>query len=421
MNPLEKAMIAWSMNIDIDPQKVDQLDTFKFKIALKLSGINFNQQKLLSFKIFKYILGIKIEFLREKVDSYVEIHPDQQKEVDATFSTFSKLYWKKDEITETDNKANKLFQENFNLNPKKNHEIPDFAQLLHPYLNNANPLVKSTPLEERKDLEGAGTRTKKAFVFLEKLQDFKEGHIIFDGIKYTPITSHQFGLSTGQFVSSGSFSSRELVLVDFEQSPHLQEHYNELVSLLESAKKNGTLNPSTEVSTLLQIIKTYVRTEIFPTCNNPSLENETEQAIEEYRTNHPDSRLMLKDEKDSVSVVPIDYFVEKKLGVCRHHALVTALLIDRLISEHGDSLIPNGVVQHVRDIIKTDNEAFAHVWLTLVESNGTKWHIDTLWDMVEDLSDSTGVDNLKKIYGPTAIDNQLAKANIALEKAQKTL
>jgi hypothetical protein len=307
----------------------------------------------------------------------------------------------------------------------RNIKLGKPALPIEPEANNigaTEPHIPEFELEGELDdvLDNIGVRTKAANAFLKELVNYQwnayGSQIEFNHQLYTPIASNQFGFSKRKLISCGSSHEREFILCDFERSPLLKEHYKKLVKRLKKAIPPGSHSVPSAVG--LSLIMSYIRKEIFPYDEDFNLTEATKKAVKAYKTTHPKHHLMLKNGMDSIPVVPIDYFVEQQIGVCRHHALVAAMLIDKLMDKYGGILIPKGIVQHVRDNMKKGG---AHVWVVLIEPDGTKWHFDTLWQMAGRLSNSTYRTIFEQTYGATVLRNQDIKTDFALRVAQKGL
>lgn len=290
------------------------------------------------------------------------------------------------------------------------------------HIGATEPRIPEFELEGELDdvLDNIGVRTKAANAILKELVNYQwnayESQIEFNQQLYTPIASNQFGFSKRKLISCGSSHEREFILCDFGRSPLLKEHYKKLVKRLKKAIPPGSHSVPTAIA--LSVIMSYIRKEIFPYDENFSLTQATKKAVKAYKTTHPEHCLMFKNGIDSIPVVPIDYFVEQQIGVCRHHALVAAMLIDKLMDKYGGILIPKGIVQHLRDNMKNGG---AHVWVALIEPDGTKWHLDTLWQMAGRILNSTYRAMLEQTYGSTIVRNQDIKTDFALRVAQKAL
>ncbi|MGE0634759.1 MAG: hypothetical protein AB7O96_20265 [Pseudobdellovibrionaceae bacterium] len=272
--------------------------------------------------------------------------------------------------------------------------------------------------------DGVGERTISMRNFMTgfKKNFFRNRHFESQlkvyGVDYTPATGGLLSLSQMPVVSCGSGSGREVVVLNPKNSPHLNAHYNHIVSFLRSQAGHLTERE------ILTYVKNYIRNYMLFRSTEPSLERMTDQLVADFKRERPAQSL---DYEESVSYlkhgtvtvkvpfIPIDHFIEKGIGVCRHHALIAAYILDRLTYEEPPLL--KGAVQHMRDNIFRG----AHVWVTFVSESGTKWHIDTLWDRIEDFSDPVKFQELALpfAYGPNAMRNQLRRTEHALSSYQE--
>jgi hypothetical protein len=115
----------------------------------------------------------------------------------------------------------------------------------------------------------------------------------------------------------------------------------------------------------------------------------------------------IEDSGMQVPCIPIDRFISKGLGVCRHHAMVTAYILDGLTKQRPPYL--SGTVQIIRDTMKSGN---GHAWAAFV-NNTRKVHTDTLWRKIADFSDPVQRKILESYYGAEVIERQVQKVNNA--------
>lgn len=111
-------------------------------------------------------------------------------------------------------------------------------------------------------------------------------------------------------------------------------------------------------------------------------------------------------------IINLDEFIKRSLGVCRHHGLFTAYLLNRLMK---DKLIPKGEIMHCRDDIPRG----AHVWVLYQpkEMVDDAYLIDTLWD--ERACIKRDCRWLKdRGYGDKAIENCNAKIKVRRSKGE---
>ena len=240
-----------------------------------------------------------------------------------------------------------------------------------------------------------------------------ESQLKVDGVVYTPATGGLLSLSQSPVVSCGSGSGREVIVLNPKNSPLLNAHYNHIVAFLRSQAGHLTERE------ILTYVKNYIRNYMLFRSTEPSLERMTAQLVGDFKRERPAESLDYEESSCypghgnvtvKVPFIPIDHFIEKGIGVCRHHALIAAYIFDRLTYE--DPPLLKGAVQHMRDNIFRG----AHVWVTFVSESGSKWLVDTLWDTLEDFSDPQCLKilALPSLYGPNAMRNQLSRTEHAL-------
>jgi hypothetical protein len=282
---------------------------------------------------------------------------------------------------------------------------PTFNELIHPDFG-----------------EGVGLRTITMRSFMEGFKsNFHRGpgyeaQLKVDEVIYTPATGGLLSLSQMPVVSCGSSSGREVIVLNPKNSPLLNAHYNHIVAYLKS--QTGHLSERE----ILTYVKDYIRNYMLFRSTEPSLERLTDQLVADFRRERPAQSLDYQQPNFwapgtttvQVPFIPIDHFIENGIGVCRHHALIAAYILDRLTYEEPPLL--KGAAQHMRDNIPFG----AHVWTTFVSESGSKWHIDTLWDRIEDFSDPVKFQELALpfAYGPNAMRNQVRRTESALASYQ---
>lgn len=171
-------------------------------------------------------------------------------------------------------------------------------------------------------------------------------------------------LSLGETIPDGPFAyegkyPREILTVDPKNTPLLDAAYK---TLKERIRK------SDEEEKILETVLLLVRDELF----------ERERSQEVF------SNITAEEE------IPLETFLENKIGICRHFALTTTLLIDRLIKEE----ILIGEVKLIRE----ETPFGRHGW-TLFTSGSGRWHIDPYLDSMENAKNSIGLLRLCQKYG----------------------
>ncbi len=255
---------------------------------------------------------------------------------------------------------------------------------------------------EAEELFAEGLRTKHSQSFIKGLTCFRDSKLNIDGKSFEAITGKTQQFSRQPVVSCGSSATREIILLDPLHSPLLEAHYKQF---------RRELNPKMSTQEILQALKDYVRKEIFTN----SKETELNRIINDARTT---ARTATHEDMPQVPIplIPIDHFIEKKCGVCRHHALVAAYMIDKLLAEQNPLI--EGTLQHMRGNVIMG----AHVWVTFIPKrkpgrDPEKYHLDTLWNLLVNFAKKDSVELLEKAgYGKTMIDDQIARTKNAAKR-----
>jgi hypothetical protein len=202
---------------------------------------------------------------------------------------------------------------------------------------------------------------------------------------------------------------REIISLDPENSPLLEEKYQKLLTYLHSEEP---------LASTLDTIANYIREEVF---SPPvSTEKKLEQFIQRWQRS---SERTLEDftvskEESLIPVIPLDDFIQARSGVCRHQALVSAYFLDRLQQE--TDLLPKGKVYHVRDVVAVGSQEGGHAWNLYVPDDGSQvWHFDALWHVVKDCKDPDDLQFLYASYGKKAIAREMRR--FLLKKAPESI
>ncbi|CAF24551.1 hypothetical protein [Candidatus Protochlamydia amoebophila] len=236
-----------------------------------------------------------------------------------------------------------------------------------------------------------------------------ENQLQIDGVTYQVVTSEvtQFAEPEKPLVSCGSSASREMILLDPQNSPALNDKYNQFEQLIMKfmrAKGKPNLSPKE----LLILTNYFMSTIVFP---KDSLANER---INKLVANSQNDAAIYKI--NSQPCIPIDVFIVNQVGVCRHHSLVAAFFLDKFIQTHPDIGF-TGKVQIMRDELVKDNRVIgAHAWITLGFNNDQILLLDSLNGFLGDLNEEDFQKKIRKVFGDKAIRHQLEKAKRMLQK-----
>lgn len=186
----------------------------------------------------------------------------------------------------------------------------------------------------------------------------------------TPIIDE--AIPEGPFRYPGS-RPREVIMVDPENSPRLDQAYRELEQRIEGLTEEQ----------ILETVFWYVREELFDLslCN--------ERLVQLFiHSLYPD---------ETEPEISLETFLEYKIGVCRHTALATTCLVDRLVKEgwlDGEALL-----------IRANCPTGRHAWTLFLSEEGA-WHLDSLWGIFENGKTGAGLSKLCDNYGKRIMNEQ---------------
>jgi hypothetical protein len=228
-----------------------------------------------------------------------------------------------------------------------------------------------------------------------------------NGKDYSLITSKTTNFF-GKHLASYGASIREVIILDPEESILSNMHFKSILQAIEKFEKTHEKWNDAEI---FSIVLDYVRTIIFN-----SGQNERSKKVERFISSKKLDKDMpqIRIKNAIVPAINIDEFLGSRIGVCRHHAMITAYILDGLTKQTslktGKPFL-YGIVQIIRDNLPKRG---AHAWVTMINST-SRIHIDTLWNKCVDFSTSEGIESLKLIYGDVPINNQLLKVEKALK------
>lgn len=198
--------------------------------------------------------------------------------------------------------------------------------------------------------------------------------------------------------SCGGSIRQETILLDPRNSPLLEKIFTDAVNRLNVIKLNVIGNITEDQA--FEVVSSCVRLSF------PKYENTTSKVNDFVSQKQTD--------KNNSPVIAIDNFITKRLGVCRHHALVTAHILYRLTQMKEFGL--TGIVQIIRDNL---SKGGAHAWVTYATKKRMV-HIDTMWNKIIDFTGDAGKKIIESKYGAEVLQNQIRKIERAL-KVEPTL
>ncbi|WP_131778656.1 hypothetical protein [Legionella bozemanae] len=227
-------------------------------------------------------------------------------------------------------------------------------------LNNAEEAQAGTPIQPLAEMD----RTKLALEHHHHRIRYVHGvpYINYQD-KDCPVVTRDVRNFNQRVFSIGSSSSREMIMLDPE-AESLKKLYAEL-------RQNIRVGATT-LEILQEISKLTQKT--FPISETTLLKEFVEKHL-----------------KEGNPIIPLDAFMQTGIGLCRHHTLLNAYLMSRLV-EDG---ILQGEVIHQRHSFQKHG---AHTWNLFRDTkDGTLYSLDSLWKNVTSLADNPG--DLNRLYG----------------------
>ncbi|MES2122468.1 MAG: hypothetical protein V4492_06795 [Chlamydiota bacterium] len=235
---------------------------------------------------------------------------------------------------------------------------------------------------------GLGRRSILMYRRLDPWPQFENGGLVFKGSGYALLSRNLDHLSQICVASCGGNYGREIFTFDPNRDLLIHAVYDRLKEKVEA------LALPTE-GEILRLICKWMGQEVFPSreIEKVTRAQHTGDFIYGYRSNghHFDATL----------VVSIDRFIEKRVGVCRHHAFVTLYLLDRLCRDQ----ILRGTAFQMRHALPPRR---IHSWVVFKSDTGAAWHVDTVQRRIVDFSIQTNCEALIASYSEKVIAPQLA-------------
>ncbi len=173
--------------------------------------------------------------------------------------------------------------------------------------------------------------------------------------QFIPIVTRNTRDFNHKICSAGASSEREIILLDPEDPI--------LIASYELLKQQ--LKPASNSEDILKVVKEMTRACLPLTSPEP----------------------LIKAHLDAGKpVISLSEFILKKQGVCRHHSLLNAYFLSRLVS---DNLLHGKVIHHRQNF---DNGA--HIWNLFRNSkDGKVYSLDSLWNDLTCITDNPGAIN----------------------------
>jgi len=170
----------------------------------------------------------------------------------------------------------------------------------------------------------------------------------------------------GSFCYKG-LHPREIIILDRDNSPILENSYQDLLGILEK---------NTSEKELLLHVLLFVRETLF----DPSLCS-MESVAALISSHYPGE---LEPE------ISLEFFLKNRIGVCRHSALTSAYFLHRLSKD--------GYLEGTTFLIRDDIPGGRHAWTLFLSEEGA-WHLDTYWGFLENGKTREGFQHLSQYYG----------------------
>ncbi len=158
-----------------------------------------------------------------------------------------------------------------------------------------------------------------------------------------------------------SLYAHEILLIDPCSYPLLLSSYEKFKSILANI-------PSQNLFSILSVMSTYLHTEVFTISHNRKQTIRDEIALQKC------------------PCLPLDFFIAKRIGVCRHYVLMAAYLLAQL--QVDEAFIFPKIC-----IVRQNLSSGRHAWLQIGE-----WHFDPYWNLILNLNNPADKEFLHRLY-----------------------
>ena len=207
--------------------------------------------------------------------------------------------------------------------------------------------------------DGSEGRTLLAIQNNRQLQKKDNSHGIMVNNEFIPMVDRNTRDFNKKLCSVGASKDREVIFLDPE---------DELLKKLYERLKNHLPSPSNPEIILDEIKKLTQR------C---------------FKEGNPDP-FIENNLKNGKKIISLSEFIRKGQGVCRHHTLLNAYFLSRLVK---DGVLEGQVIHHRQDFAQEG----AHTWNIFQAQNGKVYSLDSLWNNVTCITDNPGAIN--SLYG----------------------
>ncbi len=226
--------------------------------------------------------------------------------------------------------------------------VPNRIQLIE-----KNPFLKQS--KQNEDSVDSSGRTHLAKKYNSLIQNKNGTGGIQVGEEFIPMVTRDTRDFNKKLCSVGSSNSREAILLD----PN-----DELLKALYQKLKTN-LPPTTDPLLILNEIKKLTR--------------------ECFKGTQPDD-FIKKNLNNGKQIISLSEFISEKQGVCRHHTLLNAYFLSRLVQ---DGLLQGEVIHHRQNFAQEG----AHTWNVFRDRNGKIYSLDSLWNNATCITDNPGMIN----------------------------
>lgn len=238
------------------------------------------------------------------------------------------------------------------------------------------------------------------------------------------VNNKEYGIVSGQVTNfitrplayCGSSNSREIIILDPENSPRLNTCYETFKALIvgESKARGQKLS----LDKILTLLMSFIRQDVYEV-HSRQLEQHVEDIFDEEVV--AGNQVITRLDGSRIPLISLETYLEKKKGVCRHLAFTAAYLLDRLQNDPEVFLDKNrGVVRLARHHLTDRNNQIigAHTWINFISDNGESWHFDPMWGILKDFEKKTNYNNLYRDYGLGVTDAKEKTRIIQLTRAK---